>query len=61
MENNYHTYFISYVVPHDMCYFEFGNTTFRTESTGELLWLDALHMAQQQLPNAVLLSINKLD
>ena len=60
IEDNYHTYFISFVSPNDTG-FHVGNLTFRTEATGELLVLDAINMAEHEREDAVLISICKVD
>ena len=59
-KSDYHTYFVSYVenVNGNIRY---GNGVFATTSTGHLLAKDAVAFIEPNHPNAVIISISKLD
>lgn len=59
-EPQYHTYFISYLDGIDVKIIP-GNAIFATTSTGQLLVKDAMAFIESTHPNAVLISISKLD
>lgn len=56
----YHKYFVSWVVPNNNGAL-FGNHTFSADSQGTQLVEDALCAVRTTQPNAILLSISKLD
>lgn len=59
----YHTYLISYMTDLNNMQNGYGNEVFATESTGELLYLDAKHfvISKHNFDDAVILSLCKLD
>ena len=59
-EPTYHTYFVSYI-ENDGKNIRYGNKVFATTSTGQLLAQDAVASIEYEHPNAVVISISKLD
>lgn len=56
----YHTYFVSWVATNSIP-MHIGNCSFATTRTGEELVKEAIGAAKQAHPDAVVLSIYKLD
>ena len=59
--DNYHTYFVAYVIYADNGTLKFYNGVFGTESSGVQLARDAMHFVEQECPGAAVISISKLD
>ena len=59
--DNYHTYFVAYVIYADDGTFKVNNGVFATCSTGVQLARDAVHFVDKEAPGATLISISKLD
>lgn len=62
MKNKDHTYLVVYMAQKDGCTI-YGSSTFSTESTGRLLYLDAKAYAMkcESVDSVVVLNIGKLD
>ena len=63
MKHKYHTYLVVYMANHNGTGVRYGNDTFATEATGELLFLDAQNTAiyHSGTEQVVVLNICKLD